>query len=68
MEHIPEMGADKPVFVLDLERCLEKAVHDLQQFLVIVHEPSPIDIVQVQVEEALSLATFEHILQLSRFL
>jgi hypothetical protein len=62
------MRRDKSILVLDLKRRLEETMHELQQLLVVINEPTSIDVVQVQVEETLFLAALKKLLKLSGFL
>jgi hypothetical protein len=62
------MGSDKSIFVLDLKGRLEEPVHKLQQLLVVLEKPAPVDIVEIQIEETFILAAFEQLLSFFRLL
>lgn len=53
---VPEMGRDKAILVLDLQRRLEKPVHKLKSLLLVFQHPSAVNSLQVQVEETFFLA------------
>jgi hypothetical protein len=53
------MRSDKSILVLDLKRRIKEAVHELKQLLVVIQEPTPIHVVQVEVEEAFIFAALK---------
>lgn len=65
---LPKMRSYQSIFVLNLKRRLKKSMHKLQQLLVVINEPTSINVVEIQVEETLLFAALEKLLQLGRLL
>lgn len=58
------MWRDKSILILDLKRRLEETVHEFQGFLLVVEHSAAINALKVDVEESLSLAALDELLDL----
>lgn len=65
---VSKMRRNQSILVLDLERRLEEAVHEFQGLLLIIEHSAAINALKIDVEESLSLAAFDELLDLGWFL